>query len=287
MFAKEGVELNIDKRRNKMTSLNLKRTKHTLLKIFDKFNFSPRFAIITGSGVKVFNNHKPLFEIKYSELHIYNKSKKLSFNNNPQSTISGHESKLKLFRINKKDVLVFSGRKHLYQGYDIIDVVSNIKIASLSGVEEILITNAAGGLNKEFKAGDLMLITGFIDLMQATERGTLSGITQPPKIIKSDLTKKISARYKNKMRKGVYAGVIGPTYETYSEIQLLRSLNASAVGMSTVPELITAQSLGLDFAGISIISNVWDNKHKPSHKEVVKQVELANKKLNDLILQII
>ena len=149
-----------------------------------------------------------------------------------------------------------------------------------------MITNAAGGLNQKFKTGDLMLITGFIDLMQPTERGVLSGIIQEPKEIKTKLTTKIKNLGK-KYQKGIYAGVIGPTYETYSEVKLLKQLNASAVGMSTVPELITCKSFNLDFAGISIISNVWDKKHKPSHKEVVRQVEIANKKLNDLILQII
>lgn len=251
-----------------------------ILKKFDKFK--PQFAIITGSGVKVFPNNKPLLEIRYEDLWqtglISSKPKSL------KTSVIGHESKLKLFKIKKKYILVFSGRKHLYQGYSVFDVIANIKIASKIGVKKVLITNAAGGLNPKFKAGDLMLITGYIDLMQPTERGVLSGIIQEPKSIKENLTLKINKR---KVQKGIYAGVIGPTYETYSEVNLLKKLKASAVGMSTIPELIACKSFGLDFAGISIISNVWDKKHKPSHKEVVRQVEIANRKLNDLILQII
>ena len=81
--------------------------------------------------------------------------------------------------------------------------------------------------------------------------------------------------------------MLGPSYETYAEINLLKFLRASAVGMSTVPEIICAKSLGLDYAGISIISNVWDSKHKPSHKEVLEQVNKANEKLDDLISKII
>lgn len=226
--------------------------------------------------MKVFPNNKPLIEISYEDLPIYKTIKK--------TTVKGHESKLKLFNIKNKCILVFSGRKHLYQGNLIFDVIANIKVAYEIGIKKILITNAAGGLNSKFKPGDLMLITGFIDLMQPTERGVLSGIIQEPKQIKEKLTTKIR---KMKIQNGIYAGVIGPTYETYSEVKLLKKLTASAVGMSTIPELIACKSFGLDFAGISIISNVWDNKHKPSHKEVVRQVEMANKKLNDLILQII
>lgn len=230
--------------------------------------------------MKVFPNNKPLLEISYSKLYKTSQSS----SSNPQHSVIGHESKLKLFNVKDKCILVFSGRKHLYQGYSVFDVIANIKIASQIGIKKILITNAAGGLNSKFKPGDLMLITGFIDLMQPTERGVLSGIIQEPKKIKEKLTKEIESK---KIQKGIYAGVIGPTYETYSEVKLLKSLNASAVGMSTIPELIACKSFGLDFAGVSIISNVWDSKHKPSHKEVVRQVEMANKKLNDLILQII
>ncbi len=132
-----------------------------------------------------------------------------------------------------------------------------------------------------------MLITGFIDLMQATERGTLSGITQPYHLVQNKLTKSISNKLKKGLRKGVYAGVIGPSYETFAEIKLLQSLKASAVGMSTVPEMICAKGLGIDYAGISLITNVWDPRHKPSHKEVLEQAKKANEKLNVLVLKIV
>lgn len=260
------------------------KTKDLLFKKWGKTR--PQFAIITGSGVKIFPDNEPLFEIAYTELPIY-KKKPQATSHKPSANIIGHENKLKLYKINNKAILVFSGRKHLYQSTSIFEVSANIKLASVLGIKELIITNAAGGLNPKFKAGDLMLITGFIDLMQPTERGVLSGIIQPPKLIETKLTKKVKSKFKNKIRNGIYAGVIGPTYETYSEVKLLQKLKASAVGMSTIPELIAARSLGLDFAGISIISNVWNNKHKPSHKEVVRQVELANKKLNNLICYVI
>ncbi len=261
-----------------------KKTKDLLLKKCGKIK--PQLAIITGSGVKVFPDNEPVFEISYTELPIY-KKKPQATSHKPSANIIGHENKLKLYKIKNKAILVFSGRKHLYQGANIFEVSANVKLASMLGIKELIITNAAGGLNPKFKAGDLMLITGFIDLMQPTERGVLSAIMQPPKLIEAKLTKKIKVKLKSKIRNGIYAGVIGPTYETYSEVKLLQKLKASAVGMSTIPELIAAKSFGLDFAGISIISNVWNNKHKPSHKEVVRQVNMANEKLNDLISSVI
>lgn len=239
----------------------------------------PQFAIITGSGIKLFNDYDPSFEIKYGELPIWSSSK--------NQRIKGHEGALKLYKIKNKGVVVFSGRHHLYEGLDIVDVVANVRLAYELGVRKIIITNAAGGINKTFKPSDLMLITGFIDLMQPTERGILSSITQPPSLVRAKLTKVIQMKYKKHIKTGVYAGSLGPSYETYSEIKFLQLLGASAVGMSTIPEIICAKSLGLDFAGISIISNIWSKNHVPSHEEVLQNVKRANKKLNDLVLELI
>ncbi|MBI2995412.1 MAG: purine-nucleoside phosphorylase [Candidatus Melainabacteria bacterium] len=237
----------------------MRKTKHLILKKFDNIKIIPQIAIITGSGIKLFEDKRTAFS----------------------SNIKGHEHSLKLYKIKGKYILVFSGRHHLYEGLSITDVAANIRLIYELGIKKVLITNAAGGINKKFKVGDLMLITGFIDLMQPTERGILNGITQPPYGFKTKLSSQLY------LKQGIYAGVLGPTYETYSEIKLLQSLGASAVGMSTVPEIICAKSLGLDFAAISVISNVWNKNHKPSHEEVLKNVKKANKKLEKLILDIL
>ncbi|OGI18302.1 MAG: hypothetical protein A3B68_04505 [Candidatus Melainabacteria bacterium RIFCSPHIGHO2_02_FULL_34_12] len=261
-----------------MNTLLLKKTRQYLLK---KFNVIPQIAIITGSGIKLFENCKLLFSIKYNNLPFLHSKNRTGGSPVRRYAIKGHEGLLKLFKVKNKNVLVFSGRKHLYQGLDITDVSANIKLANEIGVKKIIITNAAGGISKKFKTGDLMLIDSYIDLMQSTERGILSGITLPPAKIKTNLTSKL------RIKKGTYAGVLGPSYETYSEIKLLQLLKADAVGMSTIPEIICAKSLGMDYAAISVISNSWSKKHKPSHKEVLHNVNKANKKLNDLILRLI
>ena len=252
-----------------------------LLKRFNKFKAAPQIAIITGSGIKLFADKEPIFQIKYSKLLALKTSQPHNLTTS-QLLIKGHEGKLKLYKIKNKDVIVFSGRHHLYEGLNILDVVANVRLSYKLGIKKLIITNAAGGINEKFKVGDLMLITGFIDLMQSTERGILSGITQPPQKIETKLNNIILKNFKS-IKAGIYAGVLGPSYETYSEIKLLQSLGASAVGMSTVPEIICAKSLGLDYAGISLITNVWNKNHRPSHKEVLKQAKNANKKLDDLI----
>ena len=243
-----------------------------LLKRFKKLKASPQIAIITGSGIKLFRDKEPIFARK---------------SNTSAQDVKGHEGILKLYKIKNKDVIVFSGRHHLYEGLNILEVTANVRLAYSLGVQKIIITNAAGGINKDFQAGDLMLITGFIDLMQSTERGILSGITQPPYKIKTNLTKLVLKTFKGKIKSGIYAGVLGPSYETFAEIKSLKSLGASAVGMSTIPEIICAKSLEMDYAGISVISNVWNLNHKPSHKDVLEQVKKANEKLETLISSII
>lgn len=259
-----------------MNTFSLQDAKQFLLK---KFNLVPQIAIITGSGIKLFGNCNPSFEEKYDDLHLEPVTL-------AQPT-KGHEGKLKLYKVSNKNILVFSGRHHLYEGLDIADVVTNVRLSYELGVRKIIVTNAAGGISKRFKAGDLMLIKGFINLMQPTERGILSGIIQEPKLIKAKLTNLILRKFKGKIKTGIYVGTRGPTYETYSEINLFRALGAHAVGMSTIPEMICAKSLGLDFAGISVISNTWDKNHKPCHEEVLQNVKKANSKLNALVLKLV
>lgn len=267
-----------------MNSFLFNKTKKFILQNLTAFP-CPQIAIITGSGIKLFKDYKPLFSIKYSKLPFLRTG--ATFRRGKE--VKGHEGILKLYKIKDKNVLVFSGRRHLYEGCSIVDVVSNVRLAYELGIKKVLITNAAGGLNKKLKPSDLMLIAGYINLMQPTERGLLNGIVQSPAKVKTKLSKLIGKISKPmvKLSRGIYAGMQGPSYETYAEIKLLKVLGASAVGMSTIPEMICAKSLGMDYAGISIISNVWGKNHKPSHEKVLQNVEKANEKLNNLILRLL
>lgn len=256
-----------------------KKTKQFLLK---KIKIKPHLAIIGGSGIKLFPNHSPILVINYTDLLH---SSLISYDSSLK--VKGHEGKLKLFKIKDKHILIFAGRKHLYEGMDITQVITNVRIAYDLGIKNLIVTNAAGGINSKFKPGDLMLITGFIDLMQSTERGVIGALIQKPAKVKSKLNNFIKKISKNKIKYGIYAGMLGPSYETFAEIKLLKLLGADAVGMSTIPELICAKSLRLNATGISIISNIWSKTHKPSHEEVLRNVQKANEKFNDLILKIL
>ena len=258
-----------------MESLLFQKTAKILLK---RFNAIPQLAIITGSGIKLFKNQEPLFQTKYTSLPLWSKQK--------THAIQGHEGVLKLYKVNGKNILTFSGRRHLYESLNVSEVISNIRLAYELGVKKVIITNAAGGINKKLQTGDLMLITGFINLMQGNERGILDGISIPARRISTKLTRKLHKMFIKQIKSGVYAGALGPSYETYSEIRLLQKLKADAVGMSTIPEMICAHSLRMDYAAISVISNAWSKTHKPSHKEVLKHVNKANDKLNDLIVKL-
>ncbi|MBI1858155.1 MAG: purine-nucleoside phosphorylase [Candidatus Melainabacteria bacterium] len=261
----------------------LKKTKEILLKHFKN---TPHLAIITGSGIKLFENKKPLFVINYTDLPVYSDLKKVKSKKN-STHVKGHEGKIKLFNIQDKYVLVYSGRRHLYEGLDISKVIINARLTYELGIKNFIVTNAAGGINKKFNPGDLMLIDGFIDLMQASERGVICSIAHPPYKLRTKLNNQILKLRGQKIKQGIYAGVIGPSYDTFGEISLLSNLGADAVGMSTIPELICAKSLGINFAGISIISNVWKKNHKPSHKDVLHNVSKANKNFNELVLQLL
>lgn len=256
----------------------LKKSRDLVLK---KFNVNPQIAIITGSGIKLFKDYNPICKIKYSDLPVFPKSNSKSKN----GTVKGHNRELLLYKVENKNILIFSGRFHMYEGLSFEDVTAHILLANSLGIKKVLVTNAAGGINKKLKAGDLMLIDSFIDLMQSTERGVLSGIIEKPKKVSNKFQRQVQKL--GKLKTGTYAGMHGPTYETYSEIKLLKTLGADAVGMSTVPEIICGNSLNLDITGISIISNVWDLKHKPSHLEVLENVKKANNKLNQLVDKIV
>lgn len=254
------------------------KTKNLLL---EKLKVPPYIAIITGSGIKILNKYKPVFAIKYNKLPVWSNYKKTS-------VVKGHEGVLKLYRIKRKNVLVFSGRQHLYEGFSIDEVITNVRLTHELGIKKLIITNASGGISKKIREGDLLLITGFINLLQGTERGTLSAITQPPVKVKSKFSSQVSGlRSQVSLKEGIYAANLGPSYETFSEIKLLSSLGASAVGMSTVPEIIAAKSLGFDYAAISIITNVWNKKHSPTHSEVLRNAMKANSKLEHLILRLL
>ena len=190
------------------------------------------------------------------------------------------------------------GRYHYYEGYPINKIVYPVKVMRKLGVETLIITNAAGGVNKKYNAGDLMVIEDHLNLMGTNpligENDSSLGDRFPDmsEIYRKDLVKlalKKSTDYGITMHKGVYAAMSGPSYETPAEINMLRKLGADAVGMSTVPEALVANYCGMGVLGISCITNSAAGVHpnRLSHTEVVEAANKIKTPFKSLLSEII
>jgi purine-nucleoside phosphorylase len=212
----------------------------------------------------------------------------------PKSTVVGHTGELRRGKLGEKDVLLQLGRVHLYEGYELEEVVRPIRSIVQWGVKNVLLTNAAGGINEYLKPGGLMFL---YDQLNLTGRNPLVGPnddTRGPRF--PDMTDTYSRRLRALMveeasrigiefKLGVYAGLLGPTYETPAEVKMLRTIGADAVGMSTVLEAIAARHMGAEIAGISCISNMAASYDGPrlTHEDVQVAADRATGQLTRLI----
>ncbi len=197
------------------------------------------------------------------------------------STIQGHAGKLIVGKLCSKGIIAMQGRLHYYEGHSLREIVHPVRVMRLLGVKNLIVTNAAGGINRDFKPGDLMIIEDHINF---TGNNPLIGQNieelgvRFPDMSRAYSEELINAaeiaanKLKINIKKGVYAAVTGPSYETPAEVRMLRTLGADAVGMSTVPEVIAARHAGLDVLGISCISNMACGVlDKPlCHEEVIE-----------------
>ncbi len=210
--------------------------------------------------------------------------------NFPRPSVAGHHGKLIFGNIGSSPVILIKGRVHLYEGRTIDDIVFYVRLLNALGVKTLVLTNAAGGVNPSFNAGDLCLITDHLNLMNVRLHvATATG----RKIFYDDrlcqLIKQTALKNSIELREGIYAGVLGPSYETRAEVQLLRRLGADAVGMSTVIEATLAQSLGMRVAAISLITNKAAGlaDEKLSHEDVQLVAEASKEKFAALMCAVV
>jgi len=181
-----------------------------------------------------------------------------------QSTAPGHQGRLLAGELGGRRVLCMQGRLHRYEGHEFNSVVFPVRVMRLLGVQTLIVTNAAGGINLDYSVGDIMLIADHINLMGGNplaglhepafgERFFDMGTAYTPALRK--LARECAGRLGMSLREGVYIAVTGPSYETPAEIRAFRCLGCDAVGMSTVPEVIAARHCGMDILGLSLISN--------------------------------
>lgn len=245
--------------------------------IKEKTNRVPKIGVVLGSGLG------DLVEVLEDKEYIAYKD----IPNFPVSTVKGHEGNLVFGKIKDTEVVLMQGRFHYYEGYSMKQVTYPIYVMKMLGIENIILTNACGGINRSFKPGTLMLIKDFINLFGTNpligvndERlGTrFPDMSEPYKLNLIDKAEKIAGEIGIECEKGVYAGFMGPYYETAAEIIMIDRMGADAVGMSTVPETIVANYLGMNVLGIACITNMATGiqKVKHSHERVVKTAKKAS-----------
>jgi purine-nucleoside phosphorylase len=215
----------------------------------------PRIALVLGSGLGDFaNSLEPAVSMPYATLAHW-----------PLSGVIGHEGRLVVGRARGKIVAVLAGRAHLYEGHTAQTVTFGVRCLGLLGVQTLILTNAAGGVNTGFSQGALMVIDDHINLMGVNPLAGANDDRLGPRFpdmtdVYSPVLRGIADRAgeKNGIRlpHGVYVGLLGPSYETPAEIRYLRTIGADAVGMSTVPEAIAARHMGMSVLGISCITNM-------------------------------
>jgi purine-nucleoside phosphorylase len=243
--------------------------------IESKTEHRPVIGLILGSGLgDLAYDIEEAVQIPYSDIPHF-----------PVSTVEGHAGQLVIGRLSGKTVVAMQGRFHYYEGYSQREVVFPVYVMKALGVQVLVATNAAGGMNSSFQAGDLMLIR---DHLNMTGSNPLIGRNESrlgprfpdmsqayhPELI--ELGEKVAKSQDLKVQKGVYAGISGPAYMTPAELIMLRKLGGDAVGMSTVPEVIAANYAGLKVLGISCITDmaIGEELEPLTHEQVV---EVANR----------
>jgi len=247
----------------------------------------PDTAIILGTGLgKIVNHLQVEHEVDYESIPHF-----------PVSTVEGHEGKLISGLLGDRRVLVMQGRFHYYEGYDMQEVIFPIRVMKFLGIKTLIVSNAAGGMNPDFEIGDIMVITDHISLMPNPLRGVHDpefgarfpdmSQTYDPELIQR--ARELSAKLQIPIREGCYVGVTGPTLETPMEYQYMRIIGGDAVGMSTVPEVIAANQMGIRIFAVSVITDlgVPGKIQKLTHHDVIVAAEKTAPKLTELIINLV
>lgn len=235
----------------------------------------PEFGIVLGSGLSALAEavEDPNF-IPFHEIPNF-----------PVSSVVGHSGQLVIGKLEGRSVLVMQGRVHFYEGYSMSQVTLPIRMMKVLGIHTVILTNAAGGVNRSFKAGDVMLITDHINLIGMAGQNPLRGpndesfgprfpdMSQPYDRGLRELALKVAADHHIGLQQGVYMCLAGPSFESPADVRFLRMIGVDAVGMSTVPETVVACHAGLRVLGLSGISNALSGEEdgpQTTHEEVLE-----------------
>ncbi len=265
----------------------LEKIKKSIDFINNRFQFNPVAGIIAGSGLGgLISAMDIMHTFNYAEIPEFQKS-----------TVEGHDGQMVFGRMGSKSIVVLLGRYHYYEGYTMNQVTYPVRILKYLGAKYLILTNASGGINPDFKTGDLMIHTDHINLMpspligmhHAEDGERFPDMSQPYDRFMNERLLQIAKSEGIPLQTGCYVGVTGPAYETPAEYNYYRLIGGDAVGMSTVPEVIVANQAGMKCAAISIITNlgIRDRISKTSHKQVLTASQKAVPVVNKLITRLI
>jgi len=252
------------------------------------YNQQPSVGIVLGSGLGSFTKEIRIEkEIAYGDIPHF-----------PVSTVAGHSGKLIFGELSGKKIVAMAGRFHYYEGYTAEQIVFPIRVMKSLGIETLLLSNAAGGVNRSLKVGDLMIITDHISQLvpnpligkNFTELGPrFPDMSEPYKKELINKVKKIAADKNIVVKEGIYVAVTGPTFETTAEYKMILSMGGDAVGMSTVPETITAVHMGLPVFAMSVITDegIRDDGGVTTHEEVLHAARAAEPAFAALFIELV
>ena len=258
----------------------MKQLKETVKFLQKKYPHSPQVGIVLGTGLGNFVEEIEIEkEIDYHDIPHF-----------PVSTVEGHSGKLIFGKLSGKRIVAMSGRFHFYEGYSSDEVVFPIRIMKLLGIEVLMLSNAAGGVNPSLKVGDLMIIRDHIGILT---RNPLIGknidqlgprfpdMSEPYKKQLITKAKEVATQLGIELKEGVYVAVTGPTFETKAEYKMIHALGGDAVGMSTAQECIVANHMGLHVFAMSVITDIGlrDDDSIITHEEVLVAAKIAEPKL--------
>ena len=241
----------------------------------------PKIAVILGTGLgSLADMIEDKIVIPYSEIPNF-----------PVSTVEGHSGNFIFGNLAGKRVMAMQGRFHYYEGYDMKTVTFPVRVMRALGVETLIVSNAAGGMNKEFQVGDVMIITENPlrgkNYKELGDRFPAMTEAYSHRLVK--LADEIGAEKGIRLMQGVYVGTTGPTFETPAEYEYFRVIGGDAVGMSTVPEVIVARHGGMEVFGLSVITDLGgkDITEVPSHEEVQMAAKTAEPVTKDLVRSLV
>lgn len=251
-------------------------------------NFLPEYGVILGSGLGSFTDDIEIeFTLPYTEIPNF-----------PVSTVEGHQGALVFGKIGTKNVVAMQGRFHFYEGYDMQEVTFPVRVMKFLGVEKLIVSNASGGVNPNYKVGSIVILKDQINMMpEHPLRGKNDERLGPRFVNMSEpFSRKMIAKAKEiatssniEVQDGIYLGLQGPTFETLAEYGMVKRLGADCVGMSTVPEVIVARHMELETFGVSVITDMGDadNIESITHAEVLEAAKAAEPHVRKLICELI